>query len=82
MGSPHLLLVSGVGPKDVLGSANVDVQVELGGVGQHWMDHLAVSVVYPVKEGTETQGSIRAEGGALSVSFFCFCFFCFFFVGV
>jgi choline dehydrogenase-like flavoprotein len=40
MGSPHILMVSGVGPKDVLDAANVSVKSELPGVGQHLMDHL------------------------------------------
>lgn len=40
MGSPHVLMVSGVGPRDVLEAAGVDVKVELPGVGQHLMDHL------------------------------------------
>lgn len=45
MGTPHVLLVSGVGPKDVLEAANVDVQVELPGVGQHLQDHLVCEVI-------------------------------------
>jgi len=40
MGSPHLLLVSGVGPKDVLDAVGVPLKVELPGVGQHMMDHV------------------------------------------
>jgi choline dehydrogenase len=40
MGSPHLLMVSGVGPSDVLQAANVAVQAALPGVGQHLLDHL------------------------------------------
>lgn len=39
-GSPHVLLLSGVGPKDVLDGAKVTVQNELPGVGQHLSDHL------------------------------------------
>ncbi|KAH9479094.1 GMC oxidoreductase family protein Mala s 12 [Psilocybe cubensis] len=39
-GSPHVLLLSGVGPKDVLDGAKVPVQNELPGVGQHLSDHL------------------------------------------
>lgn len=40
VGSPQVLLLSGVGPKDVLQAANVDVKVELPGVGQHLQDHI------------------------------------------
>jgi len=48
MGTPHMLLVSGVGPKDVLDAAGVPVQVELPGVGQHLMDHLVCFISFPV----------------------------------
>lgn len=40
VGSPHMLLVSGVGPRDVLDSLNIPVRVELPGVGAHVQDHL------------------------------------------
>jgi len=40
VGSPQVLMLSGVGPKDVLNAANVPVQLELPGVGQHLQDHM------------------------------------------
>lgn len=40
IGSPHVLLASGVGPRDVLEAAGVQVNVELPGVGQHLQDHI------------------------------------------
>lgn len=40
IGSPHILMHSGVGPKDVLNAAGVTVNVELPGVGQHLQDHI------------------------------------------
>ena len=40
IGSPHVLMHSGIGPKDVLTDAGVDVVVELPGVGQHLQDHI------------------------------------------
>jgi choline dehydrogenase-like flavoprotein len=40
VGSPAVLLYSGVGPKDVLDAAGVDVVSELPGVGHHLQDHL------------------------------------------
>lgn len=40
IGSPAVLLHSGVGPKDVLSNAGVDLVSELPGVGQHLQDHL------------------------------------------
>lgn len=39
VGSPAVLLHSGVGPKDVLSNAGVDLVSELPGVGQHLQDH-------------------------------------------
>ncbi|TDL26525.1 alcohol oxidase [Rickenella mellea] len=46
MGSPHILLHSGVGPKDVLDAAGVQMLVELPGVGQHLQDHISAQVVW------------------------------------
>lgn len=43
IGSPHILLHSGVGPKDVLNAAGVPVSLELPGVGQHLQDHIVSS---------------------------------------
>lgn len=40
VGSPAVLLHSGVGPKDVLSAAGVDLVSELPGVGQHLQDHV------------------------------------------
>ncbi|KAH6903581.1 mala s 12 allergen [Coprinopsis sp. MPI-PUGE-AT-0042] len=60
VGSPHMLLVSGVGPRDVLDSLNIPVRVDLPGVGSHVQDHLAVRVQW--NTGEETQGDIfRSE---------------------
>lgn len=39
VGSPAVLLYSGIGPKDVLSDAGVDLVAELPGVGQHVQDH-------------------------------------------
>lgn len=40
VGSPQVLMLSGVGPRDVLEAAGVPVQAELPGVGQHLQDHI------------------------------------------
>ena len=39
IGSPAVLMYSGVGPKDVLSDAGIDLVSELPGVGQHLQDH-------------------------------------------
>lgn len=47
IGSPHVLLHSGVGPSDVLGSVGIDVKLNLPSVGQHLQDHLvSFSAIY------------------------------------
>jgi choline dehydrogenase-like flavoprotein len=40
--TPHLLMLSGVGPRDVLSSANISVRKELPAVGSNFQDHQAL----------------------------------------
>lgn len=47
VGSPAVLLHSGVGPKDVLSSAGIDLVSELPGVGQHLQDHFVSRFDFP-----------------------------------
>ena len=47
IGSPHLLLLSGVGPKNELTKAGVDAVVDLPDVGRHLRDHLHVGLFFP-----------------------------------
>ena len=42
--SPHLLMLSGIGPAAHLAEHGISVQRDLPGVGQNYRDHLAVSV--------------------------------------
>jgi choline dehydrogenase len=55
IGSPAILLRSGIGPAEHLAEVGVDVAVDLPGVGENLHDHLLVSVLYesrePVAEG-------------------------------
>ena len=44
IGSPHVLLHSGVGPQDVLQSAGVNLTLALPGVGQHLQDHIVSDI--------------------------------------
>ncbi|TFK91923.1 hypothetical protein K466DRAFT_464858, partial [Polyporus arcularius HHB13444] len=46
MGSPRVLMPSGIGPADVLQAAGGDVQVNSPGVGQHLQDHLVRGHVF------------------------------------
>ena len=45
IGSPHLLLRSGVGPADGLAESNVEVGHELPDVGRNLQDHLATGIL-------------------------------------
>ena len=44
IGSPHLLMLSGVGPSEQLEAAGVDVIADMRGVGQNLRDHPSVAV--------------------------------------
>lgn len=48
VGSPKLLMLSGVGPADLLRKHDIDVVSDLSGVGQNLQDHLDVDIVYQV----------------------------------
>ncbi|KAJ5164927.1 Glucose-methanol-choline oxidoreductase [Penicillium coprophilum] len=61
IGSPAVLLYSGVGPKDVLSAAGVDLVSELPGVGQHLQDHFSATVKWSTN--VDTAGSIFYDGG-------------------
>ncbi|KAI0686238.1 GMC oxidoreductase [Earliella scabrosa] len=61
VGSPHVLLHSGVGPADVLGAAGVDVKLDLPGVGQHLQDHISTAVTFNAK--VQTVGNLRDSKG-------------------
>ena len=51
VGSPQLLLLSGVGPADHLGEMGIQVHHELPGVGRNLRDHPNVRIPVRVKEG-------------------------------
>jgi choline dehydrogenase len=46
IGSPHLLLLSGIGPADDLKKLGIDVKAALAGVGQNLHDHLLTFVIH------------------------------------
>jgi choline dehydrogenase-like flavoprotein len=46
IGSPHLLLLSGVGPGDHLRKVGVEVKHDLPGVGQNLQDHMDMFLIY------------------------------------
>ncbi len=54
--SPHLLMLSGIGPKDQLQEFGIPQVHELSGVGQHLWNHLSSNVVFKVKDGVTVSG--------------------------
>lgn len=51
IGSPHLLLLSGIGSREELQAAGVQVTHHLPGVGKNLQDHLCLNTVFEVREG-------------------------------
>jgi choline dehydrogenase len=47
VGSPHILMLSGVGPRQELEAVGVPCQLDAPDVGKHLKDHLQVGLVYP-----------------------------------
>ncbi|ANR91342.1 choline dehydrogenase [Mycobacterium avium] len=80
IGSPHLLLASGIGPPNHLRSFRVDVALELPGVGANLQDHPIVPLVYraarPVPAGRYNHGELlglirrHATGGPPEIQIF------------
>ncbi|MEM6371573.1 MAG: FAD-dependent oxidoreductase [Pseudomonadota bacterium] len=48
-GSPHLLLLSGIGPRDELAAHGIPITCEVPGVGQNLQDHLDYIISYHSK---------------------------------
>src|SRR5690349_3057071 len=49
--SPHLLMLSGIGPEDQLQQFGIPIAVHLPGVGQNLWNHLSAQVTFKVKDG-------------------------------
>jgi len=63
--SPHILMLSGLGPKDHLEEIGIKMNVELPGVGQNLQDHLTVVPLYRAKTNRGTFGI--SPKGALNI---------------
>lgn len=77
IGSPHILMLSGIGGRRELESAGVDCRLDLPAVGKHLKDHLYVPLCFPaekigipVSEIATSMGSesLRGPDGPLPVS--------------
>ena len=61
IGSPHLLMLSGVGDPDVLRRHGIAVRAALRGVGQNLQDHLSAPVAYARREPGPLHRRMRAD---------------------
>ncbi|MFF8907984.1 GMC family oxidoreductase [Streptomyces olivaceoviridis] len=66
--TPHLLLLSGIGPADQLRSHGVPVAADVPGVGANLHDHVQVSVSFPTNRTLPVPGSsnLGEAGGFVS----------------
>jgi choline dehydrogenase len=60
--SPHLLMLSGIGPADHLREFGISTVYHLPGVGQNLMNHLSAQVTFKVKDGIPLAGHHRDAG--------------------
>jgi choline dehydrogenase len=58
IGSPHLLQLSGIGPKKELEEAGIEVKHELPGVGQNLQDHLEFYFQFKCKQPISLNGKL------------------------
>ncbi len=58
IGSPHLLQLSGIGPRDVLTQAGIELKHHLPGVGQNLQDHLEFYFQYKCKQAITLNGKL------------------------
>ena len=63
IGSPHLLLLSGIGPADHLEELEIPVVLDSPGVGQNLKDHPKLYITWRIMEG-HSEGDSSTGGGA------------------
>jgi choline dehydrogenase/4-pyridoxate dehydrogenase len=61
IGSPHLLMLSGIGDADVLARHDIPVRVALPGVGQNLQDHMSSPVTYARRGTGPLHRKMRAD---------------------
>ena len=67
--SPHILMLSGIGPKEHLEEHQISVVQDIPGVGQNLQDHPAAVVSYacaPGNDGISVTSKIRVKGTTLT----------------
>ena len=68
VGSPHLLMLSGIGPGDALATHGIPVAVDRPAVGGNLHDHLLVRVEYESRRQGPLPPLLRADRAALAVA--------------
>jgi choline dehydrogenase len=58
IGSPHILQLSGIGPKATLEAANIEVKHDLPGVGENLQDHLEFYFQFKCKQPITLNGKL------------------------
>ena len=56
IGSPQIMMLSGIGPADELAKHNIPVVADLAGVGQNLQDHLNLSILAKTKDPISMAG--------------------------
>ena len=59
--SPHLLMLSGIGPEDHLRQFGIPTVHHLPGVGQNLMNHLSAQMTFKVKDGVSLAAIIATQ---------------------
>jgi choline dehydrogenase len=67
--SPHLLLLSGIGPADEFRQHGIDVVHDLPGAGRNLQDHLGTFVRYEINEPISLFGATPEQLGALQAQY-------------
>ncbi|HTH78344.1 MAG TPA: GMC family oxidoreductase N-terminal domain-containing protein [Ramlibacter sp.] len=67
IGSPQILQLSGIGPRDVLGKYGIDVIHELPGVGENLQDHLQIRAVFKVNGVTTLNTLANSWWGKMKI---------------
>ena len=66
--SPHILMLSGIGPREQLEQFGIQVVRELPGVGQNLWNHPSASVSFRIKPGIELASNTAAVRFALRIT--------------
>ncbi len=66
IGSPKILMLSGIGPADELAKHDIKMHLNLPGVGKNLQDHLNISVLASTKEANSLYGVDKGIGALTS----------------